>query len=495
VIPFAEWLPDQPEFNNPGSTVIKNVIPAAVSYKPVKGLAVQSNALDSPCLGAVSGIDTSGNVNIYAGDSSQLYKFSADTFSDASRSGTASTAYSVGANENWEFAQFGNVMTATHVDDPVQSITMGGTNFADLIVSTLKPQARHVTVIKNFLVLGNTRESGTNYPQRVRWSALDDASDFDASQSTQSDFQDLYGEGGWVMKVVGGESGLIFQERAIWRMTYIGSPFVFQFDQVEINRGTIAKNSVARYGTKIYFLAEDGFFAINTLGGESQAIGKERVDEYFFNDFDPTYPHKVVGVVDPENSVIWWAYPGPANNDGTPNRLLLYNWVVNRWSRADIDVQWLFRTARTGVTLDDLDTTSSSIDSLVFSLDSRIWAGDPLQVLAGFDTSNKLGHFSGSALASTLETSEVQLFPGRRAFVSLLRPYVEGESVVPTVQVGMRDKHTDSVSYGSAVSLDSLGEAAVRSNGRFTRFRVNTTGTFEHAQGIEILAATPVGKR
>jgi hypothetical protein len=32
-IPFGEWLPDQPEYNNPGANTANNVYFAASSYK------------------------------------------------------------------------------------------------------------------------------------------------------------------------------------------------------------------------------------------------------------------------------------------------------------------------------------------------------------------------------------------------------------------------------------------------------------------------------
>ena len=43
-LPFGEWLPDQPDHLNPGSTVATNVYHAQSSYKPVKGLVAYSGA-------------------------------------------------------------------------------------------------------------------------------------------------------------------------------------------------------------------------------------------------------------------------------------------------------------------------------------------------------------------------------------------------------------------------------------------------------------------
>ena len=61
----------------------------------------------------------------------------------------------------------------------------------NLVSSTLVPQAFVACVARSHLVLGNTYESATSYVQRVRWSARDDASDFDPSDATRSNYVDL----------------------------------------------------------------------------------------------------------------------------------------------------------------------------------------------------------------------------------------------------------------------------------------------------------------
>ncbi len=47
MIPFGEWLPDQSDLGSVGTTVAKNVIPAARGYRPFLGLANLSAATDS----------------------------------------------------------------------------------------------------------------------------------------------------------------------------------------------------------------------------------------------------------------------------------------------------------------------------------------------------------------------------------------------------------------------------------------------------------------
>ncbi len=58
MIPFGEWLPDQSDLGSVGTTVAKNVIPAARGYRPFLGLAELSAATDAHLRGFFGSIDS-----------------------------------------------------------------------------------------------------------------------------------------------------------------------------------------------------------------------------------------------------------------------------------------------------------------------------------------------------------------------------------------------------------------------------------------------------
>lgn len=498
-VEFGEWLPDQPDFQNPGSTVITNVIPDQRSYRPFPGpIKLTSNSMVTRPFAAFTAVQRNGDVTTYAGDKDSLYILTDDTLTTLSYSLSGTSSFNVQAQDRWEFTQYGQLVVATQIQAPVQSISAGSSAATSLITSSTKPRARHLATVRDFLVLGNTLESGVRYPQRVRWSAFDNAADFDQSQTTLSGFQDLLGNGGVVQAIRGGEEGIIFQERSIWKMTFIGTPLIWQFDEIQPNRGTIAPFSVIRYGDRVYYIDEDGFYVLNARSGAVQDIGKERVNEFFFNDLDTGNSVRIRSSIDPREGIVVWGYPGANSVSGEISRLLVYSWKVDRWSLVNQTLDDLYFALSQGFTLEELDQFSTSIDTLAFSLDSRVWAGG-LATLGGINTSGELLDYDGTPLNATLETKELQAQEGYRQVVTSVRPYVDYEAnsvtASTTLQVGVRDTHQQSYSYGPKISLNAIGEAPTRSNGRYTRFRVNLTGNWKHAQGVNVLQQTRAGRR
>jgi hypothetical protein len=484
-LPFGEWLPDLADYRNPGCTNALNVIPAADGFRPMPDKTVQSDALDATALGAFAARDTSGNVSVYAGDATKLYALSNQSFSDISKSG----GYSTATGSAWEFTLFGQTVIATNYDDAVQSIGIGGSQFADLITGTNKPRARRVGTVRDHLVLGDTFDStdGTK-PERVWWSAINDATDFDPSASTLSDYQDQP-DGGAVKHVEGGvEYGMIFQENAITRMTFVGSPLVFRFDKIDRQRGTPIPGSVIGHGRMVYFISEEGFFVND--GTRSNPIGQNKVDKEFWDQFEVENADGVSAAIDAVNKLVVWAFPGSGSTGGVPNKLYLFDWVNNRWSSVDMDVQFVLRTLTQGYTLDGLDAVGN-LDALPYSLDSRAWVSGDLR-LSAFDTDNKLNFFDGSNLAATIETALRDI--GMRSKVQGFRPLVDGGTV--TGAVASKAKLTDTASFATAVAENSNGYCPQISEGRYHKFQVNIAagGTWTKAQGVEIDGA-PTGNQ
>lgn len=407
IIEFANYEPDKVDLSSGVNTAL-NVFPSAVGFKRVPAYASFSNAVNARPLGGITVKDSDRNVFNYVGTADKLFQLS--TGSDWIDS--SGTTFSTGDGERWEFVQWKNKVLATNWNNSPRQITVGGSLFSTL---TTALRARHIAIVRNFVVFGNTFDTTDgNVPWRLRWSGIDDETDYTVSPVTLADFQDLKGNGGQISRIIGGEFGVIFQERAIWRMSFVGSPAVFQFDNVLPARGTRAPASVVSAGNNIFFLSQDGFEVL-VNGTQTRAIGAGRVDDTFFADLDTNNLDRVVGSADIKNNRVLWAYPGIGNEEGRPNRVIVYDWAFDKWSIIEDDFHLLTQAATTGVSLDDLDSLEVShgaeqVINTTFDTDTDWTKGTGWTIAAGLASKS-------AGTASSLEQTGIDVQDGNFYYV------------------------------------------------------------------------------
>lgn len=191
--------------------------------------------------------------------------------------------------------------------------------------------------------------------------------------------------------------------------------------------------------------------------------------------------------VDPIKNLVIWAYPSSGSN-GNVDSLLIYNFEVKRWSRAEVTVGFVAQSATPAFTLEALDAFGT-VDTISTSFDSRVWTGGKSQFVGG--SGAKIVTFSGSSLTGTLQTGDIEI-PGRTSSINMSRPLVDAGQ--GQVAVATRNRLVDAVSFGSYTAADSEGRAAFRTTGRYHRLSVQPTGSWTTAIGIEF-DIVPAGTR
>ncbi len=488
VLEFESFEPDRAPLGSPGSPTLTNGVPVPDGFGPQADFSADtSTALDGRARGLSAAQNSEGVVFVHAGDDKKLYYINAAAeVSNVSKSG----GYDGADDGGWEFTLDNLTVIATNYEDAIQSFTLGtSTLFADHITSTNKPKARHIDIVRDqFLVMANTNDTTDGVkPSRVWWSAAGDTTDADPDAATLCDFQDVKGAG-WAQKVVGGvEYGLVFFENAIERMDFVGGGEIFSFNRIDRKRGTEIPGSVIAQGRRVFYHSPEGFMMTEGTG-ESIPIGHGRVDKWFDDQFDLQYRSRVTAAIDPLRKLVYWGFPGTGSSGGTPNILAIYNYVEDKWGEAEITHEILLRSMTQGLTLDGLDTISTDLDALAFSLDSRAWSGGTFK-LAGFNTSNLYGFFDGANLAATLTTGEKMLNPGYFTRTTGMLPMVDAAASNITGAIGGRNRTVDSVSFDTAQSLNTDGIIPANNSSRYVRGRmiVAAGASWNHAQGLELL--------
>jgi hypothetical protein len=451
-IKFGEWLPDQPGVTG-AVTDAKNCYPVANGYAPFRSEADYSDDAAQALLITFAG-KFGGATTLFAAGATQIYKFDQ---TDGSMDAATTTGYS--AVESWDVTQFGSKIILANGSDRLQSWTLNSsTNFADLAAAA--PRTKYVTVVKDFVVAANDPGGGEN---TVYWSDINDETDWTPGAASQSDTQ-VIPDGGDITGLAGGEYGIIFLERAIYRMTYAGSPFFFQFDAISRSLGCISNGSIAQYGGLTYFLSDDGFYVCD--GQSTKQIGAERVNRWFFDNAIPSQiPSAMSATVDPINKLVIWRFAGTFAR----KLLLIYSVDLDRWSYAETTATSIAYVLTPSATLEQVDNYSSSIDALEIPLDSRVFAGGQL-LFAGV-AGSKIIAFSGQPKTAQITTGDINV---GRSTVILARPLVDGGSA--SVAVSSRDLLSEEVEFYTDVPADAENRVSLRSNGEYHRLRLTPTG-------------------
>jgi hypothetical protein len=479
---FGEWLPDQPGVA--GALVdAKNVIPQQVGYGPISSPSEWSNAASEVLNAVVAAAAPSEAVTVFSGGDTKLFKLETNlNLTNVSKAG----GYTTPSDQKWRFTQFGNRVIAANGGDRLQGYLMGSsTAFVDL--GAAAPKSRYVTTVRDFVVAGFNNGS-TIYPNRVEWCALGDETDWTPSATTQSDYQDIP-DGGHVKGLTGGEYGIVFMDRAVVRMSYVGSPLVFQFDTISRGLGCLEPNSIIQYGGSSFFLSDDGFYVTN--GQEVKSISVEKVDRWFFSQVDISQLATMSAAVDPLKNLVIWAF----KTVNQTTALLIYNFNLSKWSYAIANVDTIASstaittTSSSGLTLEQLDVYGS-LDALPASLDSFGYTVTS-NLLTG-TLGEKIVAFSGSALTANIVTPDLAL-NDMPSVMTLIRPVVEGGSC--SVQVNSRRRLNQQTDFtGETYSANTDNRIGLRSAGTYHRVKAIPTGVWSAAVGLDV-TLTPQGMR
>jgi hypothetical protein len=463
LIPFGDYRPDVTDYDQSSTGAVLNALPRGDGYGPFPSFAAYSAALPGPCRGFFKAIRTDGSIAVFAATATKLYRLNNtnQTWTDVSKGAPGGSYSAVSSTDQWQFVQFINYVIAVQANTAPQFFDLtSSTVFADLAGSP--PQARYAAVVGSFVVLSGL----VNNPYRVQWSALGDPTGWIAGVNSSS-FQDLP-DGGIVRGVAGGEFGNIFQDTAIRRLVYApGSPVIFQIERISDDRGLYAPYSLIRSGDQIFFLGPQGFQQMDPAGYPAP-IGKEKVNRTFLADLDTGNLQLVIGASDPRNNRVFWAYKSTNGAAGLFDKLICYDHVLQRFAPLGVSGEFLGSLSQPGLTLENLDSVSASLDALIPSLDSFATSVTP--EIAAFEAQISTG---------------AQAQPGRRVFVRGFRPVTDAGAVFGAV--GRRERLTDAEIFTVENAMDATGSIPARASTRYARARLRlpagTSWTF--ALGVE----------
>jgi len=344
-------------------------------------------SLPATCTGLIAARKENGEERIFAGTRHNLYELDTSSFSWVLVS-SAEDAYS--SPHRWQFTKFGSWLYAQNGRDAEQMIDLeSGTEFEDNVTA---PIARCAAQVTNFMFRGNLSTNGNE----VQWSAFNNPKE-NTSETNLSGNQPLP-SGDEVMALAPVTGGVcVICRSALHLFQFTGdTTYVFRSQEVDGMRGSPAASSLAMIGQDFwscYF--DDGFYLYQS--GQFRNIGFGRVNDFFIDDADPGDRNKMIAMVDPERSIVWWSYI-----DRDANRKMLgYSYLLDRWCNTTISAQ-----------------ASAQMRTFAYSTGNTPMLDRDLLRFGIITDNGVLAYLTGRSIEATFTTNEWNFNPKGRSFAN-----------------------------------------------------------------------------
>jgi len=364
-----------------------------------------------------------------------------------------------------------------------------GTPFAPLTGWNVNWRAASVRPFKNYLVALNVTKSGTQFPYMVKWSAAaspgavpsswdetdptKDAGEQDMAETTDT----------LVDQLPLGDINVLYKERSMYGMQYIGGTFVFRFYKLPGDVGMLARGCAAQIPLGHVVLTAGDLILHNGQG--PQSIVNARTRRWLFNSIDPTNYQRSFLCVNRAMNEVWVCFP--ENGQASCTAALVWNFKDDTFGvRSLANVTY----GASGPILFNSNATWAS-DSNAWNTDTTSWNSD------GFGGSEERLLITTTAPQISLTETGTQI-GGQAASVTFERtgmafdkPYVVKtvKSVVPridasvgtvlTIQVGASMDSEQAPVYSAPVTytVGSTRKADLFATGRFLALRIMSSDT------------------
>ena len=207
----------------------------------------------------------------------------------------------------------------------------GSTNSTPTTVDSIivSPNDRHLIALGSNEFGTTASPTGTYNPLVVRWSNQEDYTNWVPSISSTSG-EVILADG---TKIVGAKRSRnainIWTDNALWSMTFVGPPFIFQFSQLGTNCGLIAQHAGVDYDGRAVWMGYDNFYVFD---GQVRSLDCT-VRRFIFDRLNMDQKDKIFCGINSEFKEIIWLYP---STDSTEcDSYVVWSPDENYWSYGD----------------------------------------------------------------------------------------------------------------------------------------------------------------
>ena len=249
----------------------------------------------------------------FYGGATKIYRTDGTTHTDFTRTSGGDYATNLTTVGNWTGTVYNGLpILCNGVDDPQALATTTATEFSDLPNWVASTTCKTIKAFGNYLMALNLTESGTEFPNKVRWgdaaenfsfpSTWTAASTNDAGEVTIGDESDFIVDG-LALK----QSFVIYKENSTWLAQYIGGNLVFSFQKLFNDTGVLSRNCVAEFDGK-HFVVTQGDLVVHD-GVRKQSVATDLVKKELFDNINDAYYNLTFVAHNVQQTEMWVCYP------------------------------------------------------------------------------------------------------------------------------------------------------------------------------------------
>ena len=193
-------------------------------------------------------------------------------------------------------------------------------------VPTIAKQVLVSDLDRHIIVFGaNTIGTTTQDPLLIRFGSQESLTDFTPTATNTAGDLRLSSGSTFVQAVETKQQILVFTDRSVFSMRFIGPPFTFGLQELSKNTTIMSPKSAMAIDDAVFWMGKDTFYI---YAGQTQQIPCT-VREKVFLDFNESQSDKVFAAANSQWGEIWWFYPS-ADSEET-NKYVIYNYLEKTW--------------------------------------------------------------------------------------------------------------------------------------------------------------------
>lgn len=219
-----------------------------------------------------------------------------------------------------------------YYDSATNSFTdIGGAVDGSAVPPTTVPESCSgvVSTPEHFLVLLRAEDN----VRKVAWASQESVTDWFPTAENSAGSYTLTTNGRLMAAAPTPRLTLLWTDRDVWSMMYIGGTLIYSFSKIGDECGVIGPHAAVAVNSEAYWMGKNNFFSYNGFVSPLPCDVRDAV----FSNFNSTQANKVFAVPNSLFGEIWWFYPSAQSMEN--DRYVVYNyreqhWVTGALSRA-----------------------------------------------------------------------------------------------------------------------------------------------------------------